>query len=48
MLFDKKEYILSAQRYSEAQSYFEEICLKFLKVDKPDSLKIFLRNKLST
>ncbi|XP_019754048.2 vacuolar protein sorting-associated protein 18 homolog isoform X1 [Dendroctonus ponderosae] len=47
MLFEQKEYILSAQRFAEAQSSFEEICLKFLKVDEPDSLKIFLRNKLS-
>ncbi|XP_030762434.1 vacuolar protein sorting-associated protein 18 homolog isoform X2 [Sitophilus oryzae] len=48
MLFDQKQYHLSAERYAETQSSFEEICLKFMQVDQPDSLKIFLRNKLST
>lgn len=47
MLFEQKQYALSAQRYAETQSSFEEICLKFLQVNEPDSLKIFLRNKLS-
>lgn len=48
MLFEQKQYDLSAQRYAETQSSFEEICLKFIKVDQPDSLQIFLTNKLST
>ncbi|XP_066154663.1 vacuolar protein sorting-associated protein 18 homolog isoform X1 [Euwallacea fornicatus] len=47
MLFEQKQYILSAQRYAETQFSFEEICLKFLQVGEPDALKIFLRNKLS-
>ncbi|CAH0563550.1 unnamed protein product [Brassicogethes aeneus] len=48
MLFNGKEYELSAQRYAETQSSFEEICLKFIQVDQSDSLNIFLRNKLDT
>ena len=48
MLFNKKEYELSAQRYAETQSSFEEICLKFIQVNQQDSLKIFLRRKLDT
>ncbi|XP_060521918.1 vacuolar protein sorting-associated protein 18 homolog isoform X2 [Cylas formicarius] len=46
VLFDEKKYELSAQRYAETQSSFEEICLKFIQVNQADSLKIFLRNKL--
>lgn len=48
MLFNNKQYELSAQRYAETQSSFEEICLKFIQVDQQDSLKIFLRRKLDT
>ncbi|CAG9766632.1 unnamed protein product [Ceutorhynchus assimilis] len=48
MLFEQKQYALSAQRYAETQSSFEEICLKFIQVDESDALKIFLRNKLTT
>jgi hypothetical protein len=48
MLFNRKEYMLSAQRYAETQSSFEEICLKFIQVEQQDSLKIFLRRKLDT
>ncbi|KAJ3625065.1 hypothetical protein MTP99_018635 [Tenebrio molitor] len=48
MLFNRKEYKLSAQRYAETQSSFEEICLKFIQVEQQDSLKIFLRRKLDT
>ncbi|KAL1509544.1 hypothetical protein ABEB36_004259 [Hypothenemus hampei] len=47
-LFEDKNYALSAQRYAEAQSSFEEICLKFLQINESDSLMIFLRTKLGT
>ncbi|XP_050295734.1 vacuolar protein sorting-associated protein 18 homolog isoform X2 [Anthonomus grandis grandis] len=48
MLFEQKQYALSAQRYAETQSSFEEICLKFIEVNQPDALRIFLKDKLST
>lgn len=49
MLFEQKQYAISAQRYAETfQSSFEEICLKFIEVDQHDSLKIFLLCKLNT
>ncbi|XP_023014330.1 vacuolar protein sorting-associated protein 18 dor isoform X2 [Leptinotarsa decemlineata] len=48
MLFNEKKYILSAQRYAETQSSFEEICLKFIQADQQDALKLFLRSKLDT
>ncbi|XP_019880940.1 vacuolar protein sorting-associated protein 18 homolog isoform X2 [Aethina tumida] len=48
MLFENKQYELSAQRYAETQSSFEEICLKFIQVNETDSLKIFLSHKLDT
>ncbi|VEN49877.1 unnamed protein product [Callosobruchus maculatus] len=48
MLFNNKQYELSAQRYAETQSSFEEICLKFIQVNQPDALKVFLRSKLDT
>lgn len=46
MLFENKQYDLSAQRYAETQSSFEEICLKFIQVNKQDALKTFLHRKL--
>lgn len=46
MLFDKKKFELSAQIYAEAESSFEEICLKYIQADQLDALKIFLRRKL--
>lgn len=48
MLFDKGEYLVSAQRYAETHSSFEEVCLKFIQVDQQDALKTFLRRKLET
>nr|CAI5818148.1 unnamed protein product [Callosobruchus analis] len=48
MLFNNKQYELSAQRYAETQSSFEEICLKFIQVNQSDALKVFLRSKLDT
>ncbi|XP_076258770.1 vacuolar protein sorting-associated protein 18 dor isoform X1 [Rhynchophorus ferrugineus] len=47
MLFNQEQYQLSAERYAETQSSFEEICLKFIQVNQSDALKILLRNKLS-
>lgn len=39
---------MSAKRYAETQSSFEEICLKFLQIEKHDALNIFLTNKLQS
>lgn len=46
MLFNLKEFDLSAERYAETQCSFEEVCLKFIQINKEDSLNIFLRKKL--
>lgn len=48
MLFEKKQYEVSAQRYAETQSNFEEICLKFIQVNQREALKLYLRSKLDT
>ncbi|XP_018319047.1 vacuolar protein sorting-associated protein 18 homolog isoform X2 [Agrilus planipennis] len=46
MLFEKKVYEASAQRYAETQTSFEEVCLKFIQVDQKNALKIFLKKKM--
>lgn len=46
VLFNTKQYELSAERYAETQCSFEEICLKFIQVNHEDALNIFLRKKL--
>lgn len=48
MHFDKGEFHLAALRFAETQTSFEEICLKFISIEKQDALKIFLRKKLTT
>lgn len=48
MLFQNKKYEISAQRYAETQSNFEEVCLKFIQVNQQDALKLYLRHKLDT
>lgn len=48
MLFETKQYDLSAERYAKTQSSFEEICLKYLNIEKYDALKIFLTKKLQS
>lgn len=47
MLFEEENYDLSAERYAETQSSFEEICLKFIKIYQKDALKLFLHKKLN-
>lgn len=46
MLFNKKEYMLSAERYAATQSGFEDICLKFIEAKELEALKVFLCKKL--
>lgn len=45
-LFMQNEYNESALIYSRTQSSFEEICLKFLEINKNDALLIYLKNRL--
>ncbi|XP_054289696.1 vacuolar protein sorting-associated protein 18 homolog isoform X1 [Macrosteles quadrilineatus] len=44
--FNNQEYELSAERYAETHSSFEEIALKFLQVWQIKALKTFLQKKL--
>lgn len=46
MLFNKGDYEASVERYAETQCSFEEVCLKFIQINKEDSLNSFLRKKL--
>nr|XP_022917177.1 vacuolar protein sorting-associated protein 18 homolog isoform X1 [Onthophagus taurus] len=46
MLFHEKKFVESAQCYSETQSSFEEICLKFFQAEQLEALKVFLCKKL--
>lgn len=48
MLFEEGKYMESANGYALALSSFEEVCLKFIQVDKEDALKNFLCKKLET
>ncbi|KAJ8299391.1 hypothetical protein KUTeg_023451 [Tegillarca granosa] len=45
-LFNNKRYEESAEMYAQTQNSFEEIALKFIKLNKKDALKSFLRRKL--
>lgn len=46
MLFNQGRYIESAERYAQTQSSFEEVCLKFIKVNEEQALNVFLKMKL--
>lgn len=46
MLFSEGKYVESAERYAETQSSFEEVCLKFIKVNEEQALNVFLKKKL--
>lgn len=46
LLFSKGEFKQSAEIYSETQSRFETICLKFLEAEETDALKIYLTKRL--
>lgn len=45
-LFIQKQYNESALIYSRTQSSFEDICLKFLEINKNDALMTYLKNRL--
>lgn len=46
LFFQQKEYMKSAVIYSETQSSFEGVCLKFLEINEKEALMTFLRNRL--
>lgn len=46
LYFQNKDYLQSALTFSETQSSFEAVCLKFLEIDQREALMIFLRNRL--
>lgn len=46
LYFAQKSYLKSAQIYSETQSSFEAICLKFLEINEKESVMVFLRYRL--
>lgn len=48
LYFSQKEYLKSAQTYSETQRSFEEICLKFLDINEFEALMVFLRNRIDS
>lgn len=45
-LFDKKNYLASAEIYSKTMLTFEEICLKFLTLEDKKPLILYLQNRL--
>lgn len=44
--FNQKDYMESARIYSETQSSFEDVCLKFMGINEYDALLVFLKNRL--
>ncbi|XP_075973886.1 vacuolar protein sorting-associated protein 18 dor isoform X2 [Anticarsia gemmatalis] len=48
LLFSKGEYERSAEIFAETQSSFETICLKFLELEKPNALKVYLSKRLDS
>lgn len=47
LFFQQKKYIKSAEMYSETQTSFEDVCLRFLEIHEIDALMIFLNNRLN-
>lgn len=46
LMFNQKKYLESAKIYSETQSSFEDVCLKFMDINEYDALLVFLKNRL--
>lgn len=44
--FNQKDYMESARIFSQTQSSFEDVCLKFMQINKYDALLVFLTNRL--
>ncbi|CAC5391949.1 VPS18 [Mytilus coruscus] len=47
-LFSKKRYEESAVLYAQTRNSFEEVALKFIRLDRKDALKSFIMKKLSS
>lgn len=48
LFFSQKDYLKSAQTFSETQSSFEGVCLKFININEQDALMVFLRNRIES
>lgn len=48
LYFARKEYLKSAQIFSETRSSFEGVCLKFLNINEYEALMVFLRNRIES
>lgn len=46
LMFNQKDYMESANIYSETQSSFEDVCLKFMGINEHDALLVYLQNRL--
>lgn len=46
LMYNQKDYMSSAKIYSETQSSFEEVCLKFMKINEYDALIEYLQSRL--
>lgn len=44
--FSHKDYMESARIFSETQSSFEGVCLKFMEINEYDALLVYLKNRL--
>ncbi|XP_031628679.1 vacuolar protein sorting-associated protein 18 homolog isoform X2 [Contarinia nasturtii] len=44
--FSQKDYMASARIYSETQTSFEDVCLKFMEINEYEALLVFLKNRL--
>lgn len=47
LMYNQKDYMSSANIYSETQSSFEDVCLKFMKINEYDALMEYLQSRLS-
>lgn len=46
LFFQQKDYLKSAQIYSETQTSFEDICLKFMDIDEYEAILVFLQHRI--
>lgn len=47
-LFSEEKYLESAEMYAQTQNSFEEVALKFIRLDNKDALRKFLHKKLDS
>lgn len=46
LMYNQKDYMSSATIFSETQSSFEDVCLKFMKINEYDALMEYLQSRL--